>query len=258
MPFTLAHPAAVLPLRALPFMALPPLIVGSLTPDLIGFLPYQLERTLLNSHSFLGTVLLDLPVGCLVLFMLMLFRNALVRPLWEPHRAIIADSLNSHFTHPRHWLIALPSLLAGSWTHIVWDSFTHVNYWTYRHFPVLYRPLFPDGLHHLALFHALQYLTSALGLTYIGWCYWQHVRRTRYAPVKPSLTHTTSRQEILLMLGLVAMALLAGLVRLLSASIEFDSIYARLSMVLKTALISFMLLYFASGVILSKATVRQS
>jgi Domain of unknown function (DUF4184) len=255
MAFTLAHPAAVLPLRKLPFVALVPLVIGSMTPDLIGFLPYQLERHLPHSHSPAGTVLIDLPLGYLLLMLLLWFRHALVQPLWEPHRELIARSLDEFFARPRRWLIAAPSLLIGSWTHIVWDRFTHESNWTYRNLPALYQPLFPDGSHQLPLYHFLQYGTSVAGLLYIGWQYWAAVKQ---AKADPAHIVSTGDRKLHLLLGLILAALAIGLVRLLVFSGGFGSIYVQLSLVLKTALICFALLYFSIGLILDQALRRRA
>jgi hypothetical protein len=39
MPFTLAHPAAILPLRGWRYLRTAPLILGAMAPDLPYFLP---------------------------------------------------------------------------------------------------------------------------------------------------------------------------------------------------------------------------
>lgn len=236
-------------------MALLPLIIGSMTPDVIGFLPYALERHLPNSHSPIGTVLVDLPIGYLALLIVMLFRAALVRPLWEPHRSLIANNLNVYFVRPRCWLIALPSLLVGSWTHIVWDRFTHDTHWTYRNLPLLYQPLFPDAPHQLPIFHALQYITSAAGLIYIGFSYWQALQQTRASSIKPPAPALRQKQ---LLGALAAISLALGAARLLSIDFTYESVYMYLSLILKTAIIAFALLYFIYGLILSTTASGQS
>jgi hypothetical protein len=253
MAFTLAHPAVVIPLRKLPFLSLVPLIVGSMTPDLIGFLPYRLERYLPHSHSPIGSLLIDLPVGYLLLLVLLLLRHIVVQPLWQPHRSLIANSLDTYFARSRCWLIALPSLLIGSWTHIVWDRFTHFSGWTYRNLPLLYRPLFPEGTHELPLFHALQYLTSIVGLLFIAWCYWQAMQRSAATHPRTPLDN----KKIVLLAGLALAAVMLGLLRLLAREVEYVSIYERLSLVLKTAMIAFGLLYLLAGLQLRRLATTQ-
>jgi Domain of unknown function (DUF4184) len=250
MAFTLAHPAAVLPFRHLSFLSLLPLVVGSMTPDLIGFLPYTLEHRLPHSHSPIGTVLIDLPVDYLILIVLLLFRKSLLQPLWEPHRSCIAAGMDDFFQRRRAWLIALPSLLIGSWTHILWDRFTHFTYWTYLNLPWLYRPLFPDATHELPLFHVLQYVTSIIGLLILGWYYLQHLQQQRRAhPVSAN-----SRFLHWLLLGIVMLAGVAGIARWLAGGMQDESIYSHLSLVTKTAIMSFTVLYLLSGLILARIT----
>jgi Domain of unknown function (DUF4184) len=255
MAFTLAHPAAVLPLRKLPFMSLLPLVIGSVTPDLIGFLPYGWEWRMPNSHSPIGTVLVDLPLGYLLLVLLLGFRNAMVMPLWEPHREVVAHAIDEFATHSYRWLIAAPSLLVGSWTHLAWDRFTHEGRWTYHNLPFLYQPLFPDTTHELPLYHFLQYATSVAGLLYIGWQYVLAVRKSKgeHTPV-----FTLRERKVHLILVLLAVALAAGCMRLVATGFEFGSIYARLSLILKTALMCFGFLYLLTGLIMASTRQRTS
>jgi|GEM_PF-988114 len=252
MAFTLAHPAVVLPLRKLPYLSLLPLIVGSMTPDIFTYLPYTWERLVPNSHSPIGTVLIDLPLGYLLLIFLLIFRDAVVTPLWEPHRELVAQALDG-FSQRRHrWLIAAPSLLIGSWTHIIWDRFTHETHWTSRNLPFLYQPLFPNEIHELPLFHFLQYATSVAGLLYIAWQYALAVRELNgeHAPV---LTLRERKLHLIVMLIVVALAA-GGLrlgVRLFSGHFVYGSVYEQLSLILKTALMCFGSLYLLTGLIMA-------
>lgn len=251
MAFTLAHPAVVLPLRKLPFLALLPLAIGCMTPDLVSFLPYALERYLPHGHSPAGTVLIDLPLGYALLLLLLIFRNALVQPLWEPHREVIAQGLDDFFARPRRWLIAAPSLLIGSWTHLAWDRFTHEDRWTYHNLPALYQPLFPDTAHQLPLFHFLQYSTSVIGLLCIGWHYLTALKQFK---ASHSLVADLGERRLQLLFALAAASLAIGVVRMLSTSSVLESTYDQIALVLKTAIISFGLLYWTSGILLSRAS----
>src|SRR6201981_3072128 len=55
MPFTLAHPAAVLPLRGIRFLRTVPLVIGAVTPDVPYYLPLgpsgRPMRVGLDTHS---------------------------------------------------------------------------------------------------------------------------------------------------------------------------------------------------------------
>ena len=62
MPFTLAHPAAVLPLRGVRYLRTAPLIVGALVPDTYDYVPANLRHLLHHAHSFAGSY-----TSCIVL-----------------------------------------------------------------------------------------------------------------------------------------------------------------------------------------------
>lgn len=128
MPVTLAHPAAVLPLRGLG-LPLSALVIGSMAPDLpvLGRTWGLYELT----HSVLGIVTLDL----LVTLALLAFwdgwgRDALVDTAPAPVRdRLPARDRVGH----RAWLLAPIAAILGSTTHVVWDAFTHEGRWGVRH-----------------------------------------------------------------------------------------------------------------------------
>src|SRR4051812_3215036 len=100
MPFTLAHPAAVWPLKNVRYLAVVPLIIGSLMPDVANYLPYSHELT--NTHSIRGSFLIDLPLGYGLLIFLVLFCKFLVVPLWQPHRRFLANTFTT-LTEQKYW-----------------------------------------------------------------------------------------------------------------------------------------------------------
>jgi hypothetical protein len=65
MPFTLAHPAAAVPLRGClgRFGVLSALVIGSMTPDCSYFLPWTVPRS--ETHSPSGLLWFCLPAGLL-------------------------------------------------------------------------------------------------------------------------------------------------------------------------------------------------
>lgn len=245
MPFTLAHPAAVIPLRRLPFLAVIPLVLGSMTPDLFGFLlPYGWTRSLPNSHSMLGTVLLDLPAGYALLLVLWPLEIPLTAPLWEPHRSFIRKGFADFFASRGWWWISIPSLLIGSWTHIVWDSFTHNNRWMVRHVSFLRYELASGSAHPMEVYHVLQYLCSVLGLMAIGLWYVHSLRRS-------GLRGTGRKWRKYLLASLAMSSVLIGALVAAGYEREFDSIYIyRFGSVLAaTAMMSFFALYIIAGLL---------
>ena len=56
MPFTLAHPAAILPLRGIRYLRTAPLIIGALMPDLPYYVPGKAACTWHpETHSIAGS-----------------------------------------------------------------------------------------------------------------------------------------------------------------------------------------------------------
>ena len=145
MAFTLAHPAAVLPLKPIKWLPLLPLIIGSMTPDFAEFLPEALLTRVPLSHSKEGSVIFDLPFGLFLVALLVLLQKPLTSPLWEPHRSFIRAAIARFTARPWWWLWSAPAVFIGVWTHLIWDSATHRDRWFVRHFPVLQRPLVPEG-----------------------------------------------------------------------------------------------------------------
>ena len=116
MPFTFAHPAAVLPLRRR-FKSLQtvPLIVGSVAPDLPYFIPARLNRVMLETHTFSGSFWVDIPIGMLVLLFGFLLRRPLVALLTPRARALCLQGVE-HFKE-RHVGRHVLNLVAdeGAW-----------------------------------------------------------------------------------------------------------------------------------------------
>ena len=129
MPFTLAHPAAVLLLRRtrLPVAAM---VAGAMSPDVPVFLnaygwPYHL------THSAVGVVTVDLALGLLGLA---LWFSVLRDPAVDLAPATVRERLAPHARYDRsQWRWAVPAVVAGSATHVVWDLFTHHDRWGVRH-----------------------------------------------------------------------------------------------------------------------------
>jgi hypothetical protein len=164
MPFTFAHPAAILPLRRSRFLQTVPLIIGSLVPDVPYFLPTRFGRALFpDTHSLYGSIFICLPMGMALLILTVLLREPLTVLLGARVRWICLRSIDRFTARPLHWPIALLSILIGSWTHIAWDSFTHQTGWTATRVAALSAPISVFGW-DTATSHLLQYVSSVFGL----------------------------------------------------------------------------------------------
>lgn len=250
MPFTLAHPAAIIPFKRWPLMSTVPLIIGSLTPDLVIYLPLRLatQRGLLPpSHSPLGTLVLDLPLGLLLLWLLVWLRTPLTAPLWQPHRRFVREAIHHTMVMRWWWLASIPSLVLGSWTHILWDSFTHQNRFMVRQLPFLEMQLFPGSAHPMALYHALQYGCSVAGLIFLAWWYFAQLRRS-------GLKGTGRWWRKYLLAGMVLAAVGTGFLHLILIPFPVDRMpfYFRAAIVAGTAIPAFGCCYLLTGLLLTR------
>ncbi len=130
MPFTLSHPAIILPLaKASPkWVSLTGLIIGSLTPDFGYFIQMPVEN--LASHSLTGLIYFDLPVALMLTFV---FHNIVRDPLYNNlpvqlgMRLLPYQSFKWNDYFKTQWVIIIPSILLGAASHLFWDGFTHGN-----------------------------------------------------------------------------------------------------------------------------------
>lgn len=132
MPFTLAHPAFVLPLRrlGLPVSAM---VIGSMVPDVPLFVRWP--EAYRFSHSGEGVVTVNLVVTLMLLSAWNFFvRDALVDLAPGPVRERFTSR---HRLGTRQWLWAPVAAALGSVTHLVWDAFTHRNRWGVTHVDLL-------------------------------------------------------------------------------------------------------------------------
>jgi len=210
MPFTLAHPAAVLPVRCLlrRQTVLSALVIGSMTPDFAYFLPLGVTGT--QTHSLAGLLWFCMPVG---LTAFLLFRALLRRPLIHlMPRAIRVRLTASAAARLRvTWgaaIAVLASLAIGAITHV--DAFTHRTGAAVRAWPALGVTLFTIGPHNVRLYMALQYGCTALGLVVIAcWC-WYWLRRTPPPETEP-VSPLSPAERVVLVAGLTAFPVVVGL-----------------------------------------------
>lgn len=165
MPLTTSHPAAVVLLGRIFRLpgALAALVIGSMAPDFMHFLPWSVPRE--EAHSKLGLFWFALPVGALAY----LGWHALVkRPALYLLPAAVRRRIRpalSRFPSLRSargcGTIAL-ALLVGAVSHLAWDAFTHETGLVVRAFPWL-ETLVDVGPRRLPLYAALQHASTAAG-----------------------------------------------------------------------------------------------
>lgn len=182
MPWTLSHPAAVLPLRRfspqrLDFAAL---VIGSMTPD-IGFYIDRFDLATF-AHTLPGSVLACLPTGVILLLFYYLFCRPVCYALPSPHRQALLPLCPVFPTGLIRWGTILLSLLLGAWTHNCWDAFTHEHGWFVDRIPWLRQPVLQIRSTTVYMFLFLQELSTTVGFAIVAFTYWLWLRRQRASP----------------------------------------------------------------------------
>ena len=206
MPFTLAHPAAVLPLRRtrLPFSAL---VVGSMSPDFEYLL--RLSPTSVVSHTPLGLVSFCVPASLVVL--------GLFHELWLPALRVLCGRevrpagagvpQRSPLVLARGFLVMIVAILVGALTHLIWDAFTHEHGWAVARMPLLVRTVFETRWGGVRVYKLLQHGSTLAGMGLLARA--MH----RQAPKLLVLLASVSPSVVGAGLLAFALALAAGLVR---------------------------------------------
>ncbi|WP_420710870.1 DUF4184 family protein [Streptomyces sp. NRRL S-118] len=188
MPFTLSHAAAVLPgIRRSgagrgPLVA-SALVAGSFAPDMTYFADTALPGAMRFgdvTHAPVGVVTVDVAVTALLVAVWLMVREplvALVPRRWQgPVHALVRG--RAWHGRPRAALAAwfYVSAVIGAATHVVWDSFTHLDRWGTQAVPVLSEVVagFPVYLY-------AQYGGSAVALVVLAWFTGSALRRQRAA-----------------------------------------------------------------------------
>lgn len=189
MPFTGAHPAAVLPLLRRGRWVSAGLLTGSVAPDLPSYVPLGLRHEQTHPlHAFLW------PDGVLAVGLLLawwfLLRPGLA-PLWP---AAAARCGRPGWREPANWRSrssaaawlgwVAASLLVGLATHLLWDAVTHID----GQF-VLWWPTLADRVAGHPAYDWLQGVSSVLGLAAVlGYAAWQWRVHPRGEPGGPAIT----------------------------------------------------------------------
>jgi hypothetical protein len=185
MPFTLSHAAVVLPFsRPLArWRLLSAALVGSMIPDSRYFLPWRTQH--FETHSAASLITYSLPAGLLVYWLFQyLVKVPMIEMLpdgayarWVPYESPASIRVL------RQWVLAACGILAGAFTHLVWDAFTHEGSRGVRMLPVLDEPIFDFGRHHLVFARLLQDLSSLFGLVAVIVMIAYGLRRGGDAPI---------------------------------------------------------------------------
>ena len=182
MPFTLSHPAAVLPIhsRCKKWISLSSLVVGSLVPDAGYYLPMP-DHYKESAHTWFGAFNFSLPVGIVVLLVFYWVAGDIVFLLPSPHREALQPKLRIPTVSLWEALMAACGIVLGAETHVLWDSFTHETGWLVARVPLLREPLIGD---RLPVYLALQVLSSIAGLWILLYVYDRWMSAAGFRPWK--------------------------------------------------------------------------
>lgn len=212
MPFTLSHPAAIIPF-ARQRLVLSALVVGSMSPDFLYFI--NLTPRGQFGHTLAGVFLFCLPLGTLVLWMFhtlmkwplfSLCPQALQERLMEPAQGFAFRSMG------RQLLIIL-SILIGAGTHLLWDCFTHEYGWAVSRLSFLNWSVIEIGARSIPVFKLLQHLSTVIGGGALLYCFLHWMWRAPHETVRESLLRPARSKLIcgsLLLVSAISLGLLSS------------------------------------------------
>jgi len=213
MPWTVAHPAAVLPLRklGLKHLSFRGLVVGSVSPD-IGYYVGRFDLAAI-AHTALGLLILCLPTGLALFALVRVLHRPVANLLPEPHRsALLSVPQAPRLTSAPIVLAVAVSIVLGAMTHNVWDSFTHSAGYMVSKLPLLRVGVIGTG--GVRAYELLQHASTLVGLIVVVVAYVTWLKRVEVSRITPRLSGNRWRYTLLL-------ALLAGSV-ILAAMVSYE------------------------------------
>lgn len=209
MPFTLSHPAAVLPLLRTPFSRAA-LVAGAVAPDMPYFLVttglpvsaqswYEPFANATTTHTLPGALTVGLPYTLALWALLLAGRRPLASLLPLPALTPVDHTARTAGAMVRRAGWILLSALIGLATHLVWDSFTHFDGSVVTRVPWLNSTLAGS----LTWARALQHVSTIGGLAAIAGYGWRRRDRLRTG-VLPAGPGAGRRRRVLLALALCA------------------------------------------------------
>ena len=208
MPWTLVHPAAVLPLRK--YCAnrhlFGALVVGSISPD-FGYYVGRFDIAT-TAHTLRGLLIVCLPTGLALLVLIRILHGPVANLLPQPHRqAILSLPRMPQLSNPIAVLCVSASIIIGAITHNLWDSFTHRTGYVVARWPPLQMPAFTLGVKTLRVFEVLQHASTAIGLIIVFAAYLRWLKGTDRGTPTPSSLSDGWRYGILGSLAAISLSL---------------------------------------------------
>jgi uncharacterized protein DUF4184 len=246
VPFTLSHPAAILPFRRLKPLRTMPLVLGALMPDFSHYLPTSVRAWFPDTHSLAASWRVCVPLCLSIIACCYLLRAPLTALMSSRARWLCLTAIEPFGRRPVEWLLAPLSILVGAWSHLLWDSFTHGNGWMVQRYAVLHAN-FAVGPYDTTVNRVLQYLSSVAGLAILAAWYW---RLPVPDPLPPQARTGRPPTGPVLLLCAAAATLIGG-VQATSYLQRTPSIYLGLETFLTHGLAWFAVLYLVAGSVLT-------
>lgn len=207
MPWTFAHPAAVLPLRSLcpRWLSFPGLVLGAMAPDLTYYVGMHRQWSDF-CHTPEGVASVCLPVCLVLLALLLRHAQPLTALLPQPHRRLFRSQLRP-LPGPG-WValaVAVVSILLGAATHLVWDAFTHAGRWGAVWLPGLNEPVSAALDRKFRVVNLLQHVSTVVGVAVLALAYRRAAQAQPRVPRRPH-----DRRRLAVLLACVAGALAVG------------------------------------------------
>jgi hypothetical protein len=206
MPWTFAHPAAVLPLRPLKCLSFGALVVGSIVPDISYYFgDFHLGA---RAHTLRGVFTLCLPTGLALIALVRVLHRPVAGLLPHPHRqALLSLPQMPRLGLRTVWQVSV-SVIIGGITHVAWDSFTHGTGYLVAMVPLLRISGFRLGTRTFRLFEVLQHASTALG---VGVLFVAYVRWLRSIDPGSAASHLSDRWRYGLLGALAVTSLVTAL-----------------------------------------------
>ena len=249
MPFTLAHPAAAIPLRRAlgRFGILPALILGSLAPDLTYFLPVSIERA--TTHTIDAVFWFCVPATTLAY---VIYDRLLLGPIIFLLPASIRARLGPPLPHaltPHLMLAVCVSAAAGAFTHVAWDSFTHGSGAAVRALPALRVLVAEFGGYRLWTYKIVQHSSTIGGSLLLAYWSWRWFQSTPPIPTPPASPFPNVVRLSFIPASLF-LSVLVGCVRAAQRASDIVSI-STLQVFLKYAAVSFIATFVVLLIVLA-------
>lgn len=211
VPFTLSHAAAAVPFRSTR-LEMSALVIGSFAPDFPYFMFIAPNGFI--GHTPPGIFIFDLPLSLIVLW---LFHAYIKWPLLmflpeSVRRRLKPGEKRYSFWPPARFALIVISIVIGTVTHILWDSFTHTFYWPYHHWSFLRQTVHVPIAGPLGIYRVLQYGSTVFGIVVLvvwAWFWYRAAKPADSAVAKPY----TLPQIRVITLVVPAVALCGGILR---------------------------------------------